>query len=169
MLIDLIRKRFDFTAKMLKAMERVKKGSKVASLLFAYYNYKLGSSIACNAEFESPPYFPHGARGVFISGGARIGSGTVIFQHVTIGSNALPGSSGYGCPNIGRNCYIGAGAIVIGNVHVGDNVRIGAGGVVSKDVPNDCVVVSQPSRVIVKTNLDNTFYSYRDGKMISHT
>ena len=88
-----------------------------------------GSYIGPTAKFESEPCFPHGIIGVFISGGSTIGKNCVIFQQVTIGSNALKGSPGYGAPVIGDNCYIGAGAKIIGNVKIGNNCRIGANAV----------------------------------------
>jgi len=60
------------------------------------------------------PSFPHGAYGIFISGGAEIGANAVIFQQVTIGSNTLPDSNGRGAPRLGDDCYIGAGAKLVG-------------------------------------------------------
>ena len=168
MFSEFIRKRFDYTQKLLRVKDAAMKERKISKLLFAYYNYKLGSSIAYNTKWESPPYFPHGARRIFISGGAKIGESATIFQHVTIGSNTLKDSPRYGCPVIGKNCYIGAGAQIIGKVVIGDNVRIGAGAVVVKDVPDNCVFISQPCRVIQRDVQDNTFYSYKDGKMIMH-
>lgn len=171
---DFMRNRFDYTHKLLVIKRKINSSQqhgilyKIRMLKFFLYNYKLGSSIAYNTVFSSDPYFPHGARGVFISGGGIIGKGAVIFQHVTIGSNSLPDSKSYGCPHIGDNCYIGAGAIIIGKVVIGNNVRIGAGAIVCKDVPDNTVVVSQPVRMITKDNMDNTFYSYKDGNLVSH-
>lgn len=45
---------------------------------------------------------------------------------------------------------IGAGAKIIGNVRVGNNVRIGANAIVIEDVPDDCTVVMNKPRVIVR-------------------
>ena len=41
-------------------------------------------------------YIPHGLSGIFISQGASIGTGCTIFQQVTVGSNMMRGSRGYG-------------------------------------------------------------------------
>lgn len=174
MINAVFRRLFDYTSKLMNTYKKLKKSSKAGILfkmrllMFSYYNYKLGSSIAYNCKLDDIPHFPHGARGVFISGGAHIGGGATIFQHVVIGSNSLPDSGNYGCPSIGNSCYIGAGAKVIGKVNIGNNVRIGAGAVVCKDIPDNCVVVSQPCRVIQRDNLDNAFYSYKDGELIKH-
>ena len=61
-----------------------------------------------------------------------------------------------GAPTIGNNCLIGAGAKIIGNVRVGDNVRIGANAIVVDDVPDNCTVVMNKPRVIVRDNKKKT-------------
>lgn len=43
---------------------------------------------------------------------------------------------------------IGANAIILKGVHIGARSIIGAGSVVTKDVPEDCVVVGNPAKVI---------------------
>lgn len=73
----------------------------------------------------------------------------MIYQQVTIGSNDLQNSRG-GAPTIDNNCLIGAGAKIIGNVHVGNNVRIGANAIVVDDVPDNCTVVMNKPRVILR-------------------
>jgi serine O-acetyltransferase len=139
-----------------------------AAPLRAFYRWlyharqSLGSGlISLEARFAGRPVFPHGWHGVFISGEARIGKGCVIFQQVTIGSNALPDSSGLGAPVIGDDCLLGAGAKIIGRVRIGDNVRVGANCVVTQDVPSDSVVVSSVQTVIRKEKLVNRAYTYR--------
>lgn len=102
---------------------------------------------------------PHGLKGIFISIGAKVGTGCTIFQNVTIGSNTLPDSKSCGYPTIGNNCYIGAGAAIIGNIHIGNNVRIGANCIVTQDVPDNCVVVMNRPIIIQKKELKNTFYT----------
>lgn len=39
-------------------------------------------------------------------------------------------------------------AIILKGVHVGNNVIIGAGSVVNKDIPDDCVVVGNPAKIV---------------------
>ena len=53
-------------------------------------------------------------------------------------------------PWLGNNVKVGANVVVIGDVHVGNNVYIGAGAVVTKDIPDNCVVVGNPARIIKK-------------------
>lgn len=134
---------------------------KIFISIWGLYQYENGSSVAWNSYFAGVPCFPHGMKSIFISGGAIIGRNCVIFQQVTIGSNAIPESKGIGAPVIGDNCYIGAGAKIIGNVKVGNNVRIGANVVVYADVPDNCVVLSGEQKNVVREGvLDNRFYSF---------
>lgn len=131
------------------------------------YWARFGSWIGFNSEFASPPFFPHGPYGVFISGGSAIGRNATIFQHVVVGSNTLRDSKLAGSPTIGDNAYIGAGAIVVGHVTVGDNCRVGAGAVVHENLSDNSVAVQAPTRIIQKSTLDNRFYSQRhDGKWV---
>jgi len=127
---------------------------------------RYGSWIGYNSLIAGEPCFPHGYYGVFISGGAKIGRNVVIFQHVTIGSNALYNNKNTGSPTIGDNVYIGAGAKIIGNIIIGDNCRVGANAVVYEDMLPDSVAVQSPTRIIQKSNLDNRFYSQRNGKLV---
>ena len=76
----------------------------------------------------------------------RIGSNCQIWQNVTIGVNRPWGE----IPIIGDNCKIFAGAVVAGGITLGDNVTVGANAVVVKNVPNNCVVVGNPARIVRK-------------------
>lgn len=49
---------------------------------------------------------------------------------------------------IGRGAFLGLGAIVLPGVTIGENGYVGAGAVVTEDVPDRCVVVGNPARVI---------------------
>lgn len=98
----------------------------------------------------NPFNMPHGLNGIFISKDAEIGENCTIFHQVTIGSNKIEGSKGYGAPKIGNNVYIGAGAKIIGGITVGDNVNIGANCVVFTDIPSNSTVVLNAPRIIQK-------------------
>lgn len=72
-----------------------------------------------------------------------------ICCHLTTIGNARPGRNDL-LPWIGDNVTVGANASIIGNVIIGNNVTIGAGTVVVKDVPDNCVVVGNPARILTK-------------------
>lgn len=81
----------------------------------------------------------------------RIGKSFTVFQGVTVGV------SNGGRPTIGDNVTIFSNSVVVGDITIGNNVQIGAGSVVTKSVPDNCVVVGNPARIImnkgVKTNV----------------
>lgn len=59
-------------------------------------------------------------------------------------------------PVIGDNVSLGANVTIIGDVHVGNNVTIGAGSVVVKSLPDNCVAVGNPAKVIkIKHSYDS--------------
>ena len=47
-----------------------------------------------------------------------------------------------------HGCWIGRGATILDGVTIGSNSVIGAGAVVTKDIPDHCVAVGVPARVI---------------------
>lgn len=54
---------------------------------------------------------------------------------------------------VGDNVWIGGNAIILQGVTIGDNVVIGAGSVVTKDIPDNCLVIGNPARII-KENIN---------------
>ncbi len=49
---------------------------------------------------------------------------------------------------IGDNCWLAANVVVIGGVKIGNGCVIGAGSVVTKDIPDNCLAVGNPCRVV---------------------
>lgn len=79
----------------------------------------------------------------------HIGKGCSFLQNTTFGNK--PNKQGvYVRPWLGDNVEVGANVVVIGDVHIGNNVKIGAGAVVTKDIPDNCVVVGNPAKIIYK-------------------
>lgn len=110
----------------------------------AFNNASMGTHRNFGAKFATPPHLPHGLNGIIISHNAVIGKNATIFHQVTIGEGKN------GAPTIGDNVLIGAGAKIIGNIKIGNNVSIGAGCVVTCDIPDNCTVVLEKPRIIVK-------------------
>ncbi len=167
MLIKLIVDRLGGFWELKRKINALKPGlkRKVYIAIYKSYLYENSADIALSCEVANTPCMPHGERGVFIAGSAKIGKNAVIFQQVTIGSVILPDAKKLGAPIIGDNCYIGAGAKIVGNIKVGNNVRIGANAVVFKDIPDNSVVVVGEQRVITKEKpMINRYYTYDDGE-----
>lgn len=76
----------------------------------------------------------------------EIGNNVTIRHLTTIGNKSI--KDNLSKPVIGNNVEIGAHSIIIGNITIGNNVIIGAGSVVVKDVPDNCIVAGNPSKII---------------------
>lgn len=54
-----------------------------------------------------------------------------------------------GAVAIGNNVFIGMKSTILKGVHIGNNVIIGANSLVNKDIPDNCVAVGNPCKVIM--------------------
>lgn len=105
-----------------------------------------------------------------------VGDYTMFGPNVTLATPGHPilpelreKSYEYNIPiHIGRNCWLGAGVVVLPGVSIGDNSVIGAGSVVTKDIPENCVAVGNPCRVLRKITERDRKYYFKD-KMIDES
>lgn len=65
----------------------------------------------------------------------------IIKQGIVINNNKI---------EIGDSSYIGIHSVIVGNVKIGKHCVIGANSVITKSIPDYCVVVGSPARVIKK-------------------
>ena len=72
-------------------------------------------------------------------------------RHLTTLGNKADGDNN-NRPIIGDNVTLGVNVTIIGGVTIGNNVVIGAGSVVVKDIPDNCVAVGNPCKVIKELN-----------------
>jgi acetyltransferase-like isoleucine patch superfamily enzyme len=86
-----------------------------------------------------------------------IGENVLIAEHVTIRDqdHAIAPTEGQGRVGftsspivIGDNVWLGAKVTVIQGVTIGNNVVVGANSVVTHDLPDNCVAVGAPARVV---------------------
>ena len=91
-----------------------------------------------------------------------IGDGLLTGRFVYIGDNAHGGLSleeakipphkrkltSKGEIKIGRNVWIGDKVSIFGGVTIGDNVIIGAGSIVTHDLPDNCLAVGAPAKIL---------------------
>ena len=86
----------------------------------------------------------------------KIGKGVLINLSCTIGHDCIIEEFTELCPdvNISGNCkigaftFIGTNATILPNIKIGNNVIVGAGSVVTKDLPDNCVAIGIPAKVI---------------------
>ncbi len=116
----------------------------------------------------------NGVGDVYIGDRSLIGMGNVIIGPVKIGNDVILAQNivisglnhGYEDvtipPSIQKvttkqielsdNIWIGANAVITAGVKIGKHCVIGAGSVVTKDVPDYCVAVGNPAKVVKKYN-----------------
>lgn len=120
----------------------------------------LSSTISKNAEIGS-----FGVRieegcnimtNVVITNDIMLHKGVLVNQISSIGHDVIIGEFTEICPNvcisgnckIGKKVFIGTGAILLPGITVGNNVIIGAGALVSKNLPDNCVAIGVPAKII---------------------
>lgn len=110
-----------------------------------------GAEIHWKAKIEPGVLIIHGC-GLVISHAAKVGSGCILFQNVTLGESIDPVTRQVGAPSLGRDVHVGAGATLIGPITVGDRTKIMAGAVLTRSVPADSLVrTAEPTVTTRKT------------------
>ena len=91
---------------------------------------------------------------ITIEDNVTIASNSMIFAHVNPTTNEFLKNHGY--PRtikpvvIKSGAIVSVGCIIIAGVTIGKNSIVGAGSVVSQDIPDYCIAVGNPARVIKK-------------------
>ncbi|MBB1436757.1 serine acetyltransferase [Pseudoalteromonas sp. SG43-6] len=116
----------------------------IPKLLSLFIRLIFNCYLSEKSNFPKDLILGYGGLSIVIHERAMIGFDCHIDQCVTIGGT----SKVYGVPIIGESVYIGAGAKVLGNITIGNNVVIGANAVVLCDLPDNCVAVGVPAKVI---------------------
>jgi serine O-acetyltransferase len=98
-----------------------------------------GVDISPGAVIGPGLYVAHGV-GLVVGGGVRIGARGFLLGGVSLGAPSQARLAQM--PELGDDVFVGAGARVLGRIRVGSRVVVGANAVVTRDVPDDCKVVS---------------------------
>ena len=95
---------------------------------------------------------------VNIEENVTLGSNVMIFAHMNPTANLFLKKGEYPRKvepiNLKSGCVINPGSIILAGITVGKNSIVSPGSVVTQDVPDYCVVVGNPARVIKKINHD---------------
>ena len=66
---------------------------------------------------------------------------------------------------VGNNSFIGINSIVLPGTEIGDNCIIGAGSVVRGKIPDNSVVMGNPAKVVMKTDIAEKFLVNNKGRV----
>ena len=83
---------------------------------------------------------------IVIARSAVIGENCTIHQGVTIGR--VTAGKHAGVPTLADHVVAFAGAKIIGNITLGSHTVVGANAVVIRDIPDNCVAVGVPAKVV---------------------
>jgi serine O-acetyltransferase len=97
------------------------------------------SDIHWEASFAPGVMIVHGM-GLCISHSARVESGVILFQGVTLGIGIDPLTRETGAPHVEADVHVGAGATLVGPIRVGARSKVMAGVVLMHSVPEDSLV-----------------------------
>lgn len=94
--------------------------------------------------------------GSIIQAGVVIGKHSIINTKVSVDHDCQigdfvhvgPGTVLCGSVVVGDGSFIGAGSVVKQGIIIGSDVIIGAGSVIIKDIPDNCIVVGNPGRIL---------------------
>jgi UDP-perosamine 4-acetyltransferase len=97
--------------------------------------------------------------GAVINADTRLGEAVIINTGATVdhdcdigdGCHIAPGTNLAGCVHVGTGAFLGTGSRVIPRMHIGRWAVVGAGAVVISDIPDECVSVGVPARVVKST------------------
>lgn len=111
-----------------------------------------GCHLPYRASIGKNTIIGYGGIGIVIHDKCVVGQNCVISSGVTIGGTSHKKE----VPVIGDNVLIGSGAKILGPVKIGNNVVIGANAVVTKDIPDGCLVVGVPAKILKENiNINN--------------
>ncbi|RZL47243.1 MAG: serine acetyltransferase [Pedobacter sp.] len=120
-----------------------------------FVEWILNIEINWNVQVGKNFKLAHG-HGTVVESTTEFGNNCTLRQLTTIGHKMLPDGTYSKAPKIGNNVDIGSGVTIIGNIEIGNNVMIGAGAVITKSVPDNCVMVGNPGRLLKMSYTQNT-------------
>ncbi|ROH91663.1 serine acetyltransferase [Stagnimonas aquatica] len=127
-----------------------KKGFRAVShLLFIRLERDYSTYIHKKSRIGPGFKMPHPA-GIVIGAGVVIEDNVTVYQQVTLGGARKGDYLDGNYPHIKKGTVIFAGAKILGKLTVGENSVIGANAVVTKDVPDNCIAVGIPARILKK-------------------
>lgn len=106
-----------------------------------------GCQLGTGTKFGKNVSLGYGGLGIVIHERAVIGHNVRIGTGATIGGTTKK----WEVPIIGDNTIISTGAKILGPIKIGSNCVIGANAVVLESIPDNCVAVGVPAKVIKRS------------------
>ncbi|MDB4940915.1 MAG: Serine acetyltransferase [Labilithrix sp.] len=110
-----------------------------AQFMSRLIRHGFSSDIHWDAELAPGVVVVHGF-GLAISYAAKVDSGAILYQNVTLGYGLDPDTKEPGAPTIEKNVHIGLGAALSGPITIGEGTKIMANCVVRRSVPARSIV-----------------------------
>lgn len=114
-------------------------------LFYKHCSIKYGFQIPLSVSLGKGLAFPHFGN-IVINSKVSIGNNCNILHGVTLG-NVKYGKH-VGSPRIGNNVFIGPGSVIIGGINVGNNTLIVANSFVNVNIPDNCIAIGNPCKII---------------------
>ncbi|MCK5384244.1 MAG: serine O-acetyltransferase [Alphaproteobacteria bacterium] len=109
-----------------------------------------GIEIHPEARIGNNVFIDHGT-GCVIGQTAIVEDDVTMYHGVTLGGVGKEGQvDGKRHPTLKKGSIVGAGAQVLGDITIGEYAKVGANSVVTTDIPDGCVVIGIPARVVCK-------------------
>ncbi len=135
---------------------RVKSGSnKLRIKYLRAKGVKIGENcLIFTIAFSTEPYL------IEIGDHVVVSSGTTFITHdgaVWLFRDKYPDLTIFGKITIGNNTFVGMNCTILAGAEIGSNCIIGGGSVVRGKIPDNSVVMGNPAKVIMKTNVAEMF------------
>lgn len=120
-----------------------------AQFMSRLIRHAFASDIHWDAELEPGVVVVHGF-GLAISYAAKVKSGSILYQNVTLGYGLDPDTKEPGAPLIEENVHIGVGATLFGPLVIGEGTKIMANCVINRSVPPRSIVEAPMPQVVAR-------------------
>ncbi len=127
-------------------------------LILRHYQIKYGFQIYAETEIGEGLYLGHWGH-LVINPKAKIGRNCNIAQGVTIAQSNR--GKREGVPVIGDEVWIGPNAVIVGGITIGNNVLIAPNAYLTTDVPDNSIVIGNPSQIISNTKATENYINHK--------
>jgi serine O-acetyltransferase len=125
--------------------------------LYRKYTYKYGFQIPIETKIGKGLYIGHFGT-IIINKDVVIGNNCNLSPNVIIGQ--VNRGKFEGTPIIGNKVWIGTGAIIVGKITIGTNVLIAPNAFVNFDIPDNSIVIGNPSKIVPNELATDGYITY---------